>query len=122
MPTYYIPNSRSSTQLMSPKSSANGCCCPSSTNFLATLTDKLYLMAQSLKEQFDYLRLHCTDNQQMAQGVIIAEIAIKAAVTVKWEYVIYIQMFGPPLKGQFDPVYLDQIRDGIACGTIKVPG
>jgi hypothetical protein len=58
----------------------------------------------------------------MAQGVIIAEIAIKAAVTVKWEYVIYIQMFGPPLKGQFDPVYLDQIRDGIACGTIKVPG
>ena len=135
MPTYYTPSNSGSTLtsqgLVPTKNSTggnsgntttNGCCCPSSTNFLATLTDKLYLMAQSLKEQFAYLESHSNANQQMAKGVIIADISIKAAVTVKWEYVIYIQMYGPPLGGQFDPVYLDQIRDGIADGTIKVPG
>jgi hypothetical protein len=140
MPSYYIPPSSNTTLTsrglvpttiqtgtnqgaVNPGgSTGTNCCCPSSTNFLATLTDKLYLMAQSLKEQFAYLESHSTSTQQMAKGVIIAEIAVKARVDVKWEYVIYIQMYGPPVKGQFDPVYLDQIRDGIEDGTIKVPG
>ena len=137
MPSYYIPSSNTTTLTSqglvqttiktgtvqgTVSTSTNGCCCPSSTNFLATLTDKLYLMAQSLKEQFAYLESHSTSTQQMAKGVILAEIQVKARVDVKWEYVIYIQMYGPPVKGQFDPVYLDQIRDGIEDGTIKVPG
>jgi hypothetical protein len=78
-------------------------------------------MAQSLKEQFAYLESHSNANQQMAKGVIIAEIAVRANVNVRWEYVIYIQIYGPPARGQFDPVYLDQIRAGIADGSIQVP-
>lgn len=76
-------------------------------------------MAKSLKEQFILLQKNST--QQMGKGVILAEIKVQAKVSTKWEYVLYIQMYGPPIKGQFDPVYLDQIRAGIADGTIKVP-
>ena len=57
----------------------------------------------------------------MGKGVILATIKVQGAITTKWEYVIYIQMYGPPIRGQFDPVYLDQIRAGIADGSIPIP-
>ena len=104
-----------------PKTSMCGCYCPSSTTFLSTLTDKLLEMAQSLKEQFAALEANSYSTLQRAKGVIIAEITTQGGITTKWEYVLYIQIYGPPVQGQFDPVYLELIRDGIADGSIQVP-
>jgi len=131
MGKYYISNTTgtlTSTGIINnngngtnPNTSMCGCYCPSSTTFLSTLTDKLLEMAQSLKEQFAALEANSNSTLQKAKGVIIAEITTQGSITTKWEYVLYIQIYGPPVQGQFDPVYLELIRGGIADGSIQIP-
>jgi len=95
------------------------CCCPSTTIFLQTLTDKLYDMALSLKQQFIDLADLRNNASQRGRGAIIASIDTQATVSVKMEYVYYIQRYGPPLNGIFDPIYLDLIRAEMAAGAIS---
>ena len=101
----------------SSSNSSVSCCCPSTTIFLQTLTDKLYDMALSLKQQFADLANFRNNNMQKGEGAIIAAITVRATLTVKNEYPIYIQRYGPPINGIFDPIYLDLIRAEIAAGT-----
>jgi len=76
-------------------------------------------MTESLQKQF--LELQKNSTQQMGKGVILAAITVQGKISTKWEYVIYIQIYGPPIRGQFDPVYLELIREGIADGSIPIP-
>ena len=94
------------------------CCCPSTTIFLQTLTDKLYDMALSLQQQFIDLQNFKNNTTQKGEGAILAAIDVRGSVTVKMEYVYYIQRYGPPINGIFDPIYLDLIRAEIAAGAI----
>ena len=102
-------------------SSNNNCCCPSSTTFLGTLTEKLRLMAESLKIQFAELKADTKGTLQPAQGAILSEIKVRGGIVAKYEYIVYIQQYGPPIAGKFDPVYLERIRNDIKDGTIIVP-
>jgi hypothetical protein len=96
--------------------STNGCCCPSSTIFLETLTEKLLLMAEALKIQFAELQSNSKGTAQQAKGAILAEITVQGNIVAKYEYIIYIQRYGPPINGKFDPVYLERIRDELSDG------
>jgi hypothetical protein len=93
-----------------------GCCCPSSTKFLDTLTDKLIAMATALQTRIAELESRPPPGQQ--RGVIFANVDVSERVGVKFEYIIYLQRYGPPIAGIFDPIYLDLIRAELAAGTI----
>jgi hypothetical protein len=75
-------------------------------------------MALSLKQQFIDLANFKNNTSQQGKGAIIASIGTQATVSVKMEYVYYIQRYGPPINGIFDPIYLDLIRAEIVAGTI----
>ena len=98
--------------------STNGCCCPSSTVFLQTLTDKLIAMTNSLKTQFADLEANSTSTRIAGRGPILANISLQGQITFKAEYFIYVMRYGPPVNGIFDPVYLELIRVELLAGTI----
>ena len=96
---------------------SNGCCCPSSTVFLQTLTDKLILMTTSLKKQFADLEANSRATQVAGRGAFLASIEIKGEITFNAEYFIYVMRYGPPVRGIFDPVYLELIRAELLTET-----
>ena len=98
-------------------SSSNGCCCPSSTVFLQTLTDKLILMTTSLKQQFADLEANSMGTRVTGRGAFLASIEIKGDIVFKSEYFIYVMRYGPPVNGIFDPVYLELIRAELLTET-----
>ena len=97
--------------------SSNGCCCPSSTVFLQTLTDKLILMTNSLKQQFADLEANSRATQVAGRGAFLASIEIRGEITFNAEYFIYVMRYGPPVRGIFDPVYLELIRAELLTET-----
>jgi hypothetical protein len=99
-------------------SNAGNCCCPSSTKFLETLTDKLIEMTKSLKEQF--AELVRPPSSTTSRGIRLAEVDVTQFVQTRYEYIFYIRRYGPPTNGIFDPVYLDLIRAEIEAGVIDV--
>lgn len=127
MPTYFqgslaglvsnagLTNPYSLTPSVS-SSDAGNCCCPSSTKFLETLTDKLIDMTNSLKTQFAELVRPLPVSGK--SGFLIASVSVSATVIVRREYTIYVNRYGPPVNGIFDPVYLDLIRAELAAGAI----
>jgi hypothetical protein len=75
-------------------------------------------MALSLQQQFIDLQTFKNNTIQIGQGAILAAIEVKGSVIVRMEYIYYIQRYGPPINGIFDPIYLDLIRAEIVAGTI----
>ena len=110
------PYSLSSTGGGSADAGGANCCCPSSTKFLETLTDKLIEMTNSLKEQFEELKKN--QGPIDTKGILLVNVEVSANVSFRYEYVIYIQRYGPPTNGIFDPIYLDLIRAELAAGVI----
>ena len=128
MPTYFqgsLAGLVSNAGLTNPYSLSNpsanadagNCCCPSSTKFLETLTNKLVDMTTSLKEQFAELVHPSTTTHR---GIRLAETDATQHVQTRYEYLFYVRRYGPPEKGIFDPVYLDLIRAEIDAGIIDV--
>jgi len=97
--------------------SSNGCCCPSSTVFLQTLTDKLILMTNALKKQFADLEANSGATRVAGKGAFLASIDIKGDITFNVEYFLYVMRYGPPVNGIFDPVYLELIRAELLTET-----
>ena len=96
--------------------SASDCCCPSSTVFLDTLTTKLLAMTRSLQQQFIDLEKNQKPPSVGPRAPRLVEIKVSAAVSVKYAYYIYVQRYGPPVNGKFDPLYIDLINAEIALG------
>ena len=97
-------------------SSSSSCCCPSSTVFLDTLTTKLIAMTRSLQQQFIDLEKNQKPPATGPRAPRLAEIKVSATVSVKYAYYIYLQRYGPPVNGKFDPLYIDLINAEIALG------
>ena len=98
-------------------SSSNNCCCPSSTKFLEKLTTKLITMTTSLKQQFEDLK----NNQKEFVGPPaprLVEITVKANISVKHVYYLYLQRYGPPINGIFDPDYIRLLQAELDAGVI----
>jgi hypothetical protein len=89
-----------------------------SVEFFSTLSDKLVLMTESLKAQFERLRLEAQGRR--AEGPIFASItAPKMTLGVKYEYIEYINRYGPPADGIFDAALLESVKqDLIMNGAI----
>jgi hypothetical protein len=122
MPTYFegslvgLTNPYSLTP-SSANADAGNCCCPSSTKFLETLTNKLVDMTKSLQTQFSEL---VKPPSSTFRGIRLAEVDATQVVQIRYEYLFYIRRYGPPTNGIFDPVYLDLIRAEIDAGIIDV--
>ena len=86
-----------------------------SVQFFSTLSDKLVVMTESLKAQFEALRLEALGRS--AQGPVLASIdAPKMTLGVKYEYIEYINRYGPPADGKFDAALLAVIRQELLVG------
>lgn len=116
MPRYLM----SGSSMLCGKSSA-GCTssninCSSAINFLDILSLKLLEMTKSLQEQFEECK-HVPTTQ--ASGFVLASVDVpKMVVGVKYEYIVYIQRYGPPTNGAFDESILTHLRTelGITSG------
>ena len=87
---------------------------PSTSNFLNALVNKLHSMAIALKDQFTSLENIATHS--CSRGVVFAEIdAPPIILKVKYEYILYIQRYGPPLDGVFNETYLAELRKELAA-------
>lgn len=94
---------------------ARSCCCDDSSIdrnsalFFNNLANKLLEMSQAFEDRIEKLKNDCGKTQ--ANGFLFASIETPAMqISVGGEYVIYVQRFGPPPLGKFDPVKLDAIR------------
>ena len=86
---------------------------PSTSSFMNTLVNKLYDMALALKNQFSMLETMAT--HVSSRGVVFAAIDAPPLVfQVNYEYVLYIQRYGPPLDGVFNQSYLADLRKEMA--------
>lgn len=82
----------------------------SSLNFLDTLTKKLLAMTESLQKQFDECIKPVLPGGK-ENGVYLAKIDTpQMVIGVKYEYVMYIQRYGPPENGVFDETVLTELR------------
>lgn len=130
MPTYFqgsvssfigsagLTNPFSLPSTTQPANTADGCCCPSSTKFLSELTNKLIDMTQSLKQQFADLQANCNAPGTQGKGELFVTIEVSGSLRPRYEYIIYLDRYGPPADGIFDPIYLDLIRAEMAAGII----
>jgi hypothetical protein len=85
--------------------------CMSSVNFLETLSEKLMAMTESLQEQFAELVRPPPAPSKAAGGFYFAKIDTPTMVLgIKYEYVLYIQRYGPPENGIFDEAILTNLR------------
>jgi hypothetical protein len=96
---------------------SGSCVCPSTTLFLQALTNKLVDMTTSLKKQFEDLKT-AAQPTGTTRGTILASITVKGTISFKQEYSIYLQRFGPPVDGIFDPLFLELIRAELKAGII----
>jgi hypothetical protein len=84
--------------------------------FFDTLAGKLLVMVQSLKEQFQELKTIAYKN--VASGPFLASIEVTPPpIGVKYEYIEYINRYGPPADGIFDPVILNSLRIELGITT-----
>ena len=97
--------------------SSNCIICPStSIVFLQALTTKLVDMTTALKRQF--ANLESLGRQGTTRGTVLASTSVKGNVRFKPEFAIYVQRFGPPMLGEFDPLYLELIRAELKAGIL----
>jgi hypothetical protein len=75
-------------------------------------------MTTSLKKQFADLQANAYERGTPALGARLAHITIQASLQYKPEYLIYVMRYGPPVRGIFDPVYIELIRAELLAGTI----
>ena len=119
MSKYLVKGVRLSS-LTNPSQIVNTIDC-SSAVFFDNLATKLMDMSISIQKQMEELRnKQCQEKQA---GFLFASItAPKMILGVAYEYVEYITRYGPPPRGQFDPVRLEQIRIelGISTSTMAV--
>lgn len=95
-------------------SGTSGCCqnetpCQSSLIFFSKLSDKLLIMVESLKTQFEECRSKCMGTP--SQGAILVSVdAPQVTLGVRYEFIEYIKRYGPPVAGIFDENLLNIIR------------
>jgi hypothetical protein len=70
-------------------------------------------MSSRLKEQFDSLEEKA--NRVPQKGIIFAEIDTSVNVAIKYEYILYLDLYGPPIDGIFDEALLAKIRAEMAA-------
>jgi hypothetical protein len=73
-------------------------------------------MTRSLQQQFEDLKKNQAPPLDGPRAPRLAEISISANISVKYAYYIYVQRYGPPVNGKFDPLYIDLINAEIALG------
>ena len=87
----------------------NAICSAKSLDFFDTLSNKLVLVTESLKSQFEDLKKAAYG--RIRNGAVLASIiAPSPPIGVKYEYVEYVKRYGPPTNCIFDQALLFAIR------------
>ena len=93
--------------------SSQQCCSASdyesSVNFFSKLSDKLSAMVTTVQTQFNEYKTEI-DKFTTPKGIVSKVETPAMVLGVGQEYIIYIQRFGPPPVGIFDPAKLQAIR------------
>ncbi len=75
------------------------------------MTMKLLEMSQAIEERIEQIKKNC-NQEKPSDGFLFASIETpQMLITVGQEYVIYLQRYGPPHHGRFDPCKLESIRE-----------
>lgn len=91
-------------------------CSAKTLSFFDILSDKLVLMAESINDQFEYLKKNI---YVPAEGAVLASITMKPPpLGVKLEYIEYIKRYGPPTDGIFNEGLLQSLRTELGIITI----
>ena len=81
-----------------------------SAMFFNTLSLKLLEMSETVEKRIEVIKKNCNENQR-ANGFLFASIDTpQMNISVGSEYVIYVQRYGPPPNGKFEPAKLELIR------------
>jgi hypothetical protein len=90
--------------------------CQSSVTFFSTLSQKMLEMVDTLQKQFQ----ECKENAKPTEvkGFFLASIdAPTSLIGVKYEYLEYINRYGPPKDGIFDEILLAKLRSELGIVT-----
>jgi hypothetical protein len=91
-------------------------CSAKTLSFFDILSDKLVLLAESINDQFEYLKKNI---YVPAEGAVLASIIMKPPpIGVKYEFIEYIKRYGPPTDGIFDQGLLQGLRAELGIVTI----
>jgi hypothetical protein len=93
-------------------------CCRDTNVFFSKLASKILIMSETINERINIIKSQvCTTSHS---GVLLASIeAPVMAIGVKYEYIEYIKIYGPPDKGIFDEAKLTKIRNNLGITNIN---
>ena len=85
--------------------------------FLSTMADKLQELSQAIEAKIEYIIKTAVPKPKNLDNFILAKVDTpNMDFSVGAEYIIYVQKFGPPPLGKFDPEKLAEIRAEYSIG------
>jgi len=103
--------------------SGYNCCCDSidgnAAIFFNNLAKKLVDMSKSIEKRIEDLSNKVC--QPESKGILMASIDTPSMMLgIKYEYVEYVRRYGPPIKGKFDPILLEEIRTDLGIKEVII--
>jgi hypothetical protein len=91
--------------------------CKDSAIFFNDLATKLLEMASAIDTRIEEIQKNC-HNSGSGKGVYFASVeVVPMTVGIKYEYIEYIKIYGPPTDGVFDETKLQQLRVKLGIDT-----
>ena len=92
-----------------PSNTCDGSIDKNSALFFNTLASKLLEMSKTIEDRIEDIKKNC--NKERARGCIFASVDTPHMnISVGAEYFIYVQRYGPPPNGKFEPEKLAIVR------------
>ncbi len=89
--------------------------------FLSTLAEQLQELSEAVEARIDYIKETAVAKPKNNNNHILASIDTpNMNLTVGAEYILYVQKFGPPPLGKFDPEKLAEVRAEYGIGKEQV--
>jgi tRNA U34 2-thiouridine synthase MnmA/TrmU len=86
-------------------------------SFLSTLADQLQDLTEAVEARIDYIKQTAVPKPKDNNNHILASIDTpNMNLTVGAEFILYVQKFGPPPLGKFDPEKLAEVRAEYGIG------
>jgi hypothetical protein len=80
--------------------------------FLDTISRKLLELSQTVEATIEDIKANCKEKPKNLNNHILASIDTpNMNITVGAEYILYVQKYGPPVLGKFDPEKLAIMRE-----------
>ena len=112
MPNYIIKQSTNQRN-----TSCNTSYCKDSAIFFNDLATKLLEMASAVDTRIEEIQKNC-HKAGSGKGVYFVSVDVEPPpIGIKYEYIHYIKVYGPPSDGEFDEAILQKIRIEFGLNT-----